>query len=275
MAHVLEVDGVTLEVDPQVGGRVTSFRHGDFEVLSSSAIDANNYGSTFWTSPQSDWGWPPPAEIDRHPYTIDSDAGGLTLTGPSSDKLGVRLSKRFTADRARRAIAIEYTIENVSAVPRTFAPWEVTRVQARGLTFFPASFPVRFPVASSSCSAALPLDERDDAVWYAHVPEPLPPDGLKAIVRGTAGMLAHVTGGYLFVKRFEPVPPERQAPGEGSIEVYANPRYVELEVQGRYGRIEPGAKASWSVVWSLRRLPSSIAGAAGSGLLAFAHATGA
>ncbi|MDP9002760.1 MAG: DUF4380 domain-containing protein [Myxococcota bacterium] len=272
MTHVLEVDGVELEIDPQVGGRITSFRHGDFEVLSSSAIDANNYGSTFWTSPQSDWGWPPPAEIDRGPYTIESHAGDLTLTGPPSDLLGVKVSKRFTVDRTRRAIVIEYTLENVSRAPRTYAPWEVTRVQARGLTFFPTSF----PIAPSSCSGKLALDERDDAVWYAHVPEPLPPDGLKAMVRGTAGMLAHVAGGYLFVKRFEPVPPEKQAPGEGSIEVYANPRYVELEVQGRYSRIEPGAKATWSVVWSLRKLPSGIAAAAGSGgLLAFAHAMGA
>jgi hypothetical protein len=62
-----------------------------------------------------------------------------------------------------------------------------------------------------------------------------------------------------------------QAPGEGAIEIYANRRYVELEVQGRYARIEPGASASWSVTWRLRRLPADVAVTAGNGdLLALA-----
>jgi hypothetical protein len=84
-------------------------------------------------------------------------------------------------------------------------------------------------------------------------------------------MLAHAAEGFLYLKSFEEVPPQMQAPGEATIEIYANRRYAELEVQGRYARIEPGASASWSVAWRLRRLPADIVAVAGNAdLLALA-----
>jgi hypothetical protein len=249
------MDGMRLVVDPLVGGRVTSFRLGDFELLSGPAVDADNYGSTFWTSPQSDWGWPPPVEIDRGPYAVDLGEDTLTLTGAVHGGLGVRVVKRFSADRARRAFALEYEIVNESAKAQTYAPWEVTRVQAGGLTFFPIG---------SLLSGELAVEERAGATWFAHAPAELSLAGQKAFVRGPVGMLAHAARGFLYVKSFEAVPLQAQAPGEAAVEIYANRRYAELEVQGRYARIEPGASASWSVAWRLRRLPGDVVAAAGS-----------
>jgi hypothetical protein len=258
----LEVDGMRLVVDPLVGGRVTSFCLDDFELLSGSAVDPDNYGSTFWTSPQSDWGWPPPAEIDRGPYSVDAGEDTLTLTGAVDGALGVRVVKRFSADRARRAFTLEYDIVNESAKAKNYAPWEVTRVQAGGLTFVPAG---------SLLSGALALEERGGATWFAHAPADLSVAGEKAFVRGTVGMLAHAARGFLYVKSFEAVPVQEQAPGEAAIEIYANRRYAELEAQGRYARIEPGASASWLVAWRLRELPVDVVAAAGSAdLLALA-----
>src|SRR5579859_3285928 len=105
--HALEFDNVYFEVDPQVGGRITSFRLGGLDVLSGPDVDAYNYGSTFWTSPQSDWGWPPPVEVDLHPYRVSRSDDSLTLTSSPQDTLGVRITKRFSADRTKSAIAIE------------------------------------------------------------------------------------------------------------------------------------------------------------------------
>jgi Domain of unknown function (DUF4380) len=259
----LEVDGVRLEVDARAGGRVTSLRRGDVEVLSGPDVDADNYGSTFWTSPQSDWGWPPPAEIDRGPYAVDATGDAVTLTGSSHDALGIRVTKRFSIDRVRRAFAMEYAMHNLSGAPKTYAPWEVTRVPPGGLTFFPVGMPA---------TGTLRLDERAGASWFAHdgVSAPsasLPAAGLKAFAKGKRGWLAHGKGGLLFIKRFEEVPPGTQATGEAEIEVYANPRYVELEVQGRYATIAPGASTSWTVSWLVRELPEGVAAAAGSATL--------
>ena len=257
----LQLDGVRLEVDARTGGRVTSLRRGGVEMLSGPDVDADNYGSTFWTSPQSDWGWPPPAEIDRAPYAVEMSGGEIVLTGASQRALGVRVTKRFSVDRARGAFAMEYAIHNGSAAPKAYAPWEITRVPPGGLTFFPTGMPA---------SGTLRLDERAGASWFAHdaasiAPGALPAEGLKAFATGRGGWLAHAKARLLFVKRFDEVPREMQAPGEAEIEIYANPRYVELEVQGRYATISPGACASWTVFWYVRELPPAVAVAAGNG----------
>src|SRR5258708_2702465 len=181
----LEVDGARLEVDPRAGGRVTSLCYGDDEVLSGQDAHADNYGSTFWTSPQSAWGWPPPAEIDSAPYSAVAAPGALVLSGPPQSALGVRVSKRFTIDRTRRAFLLEYVVHNVGMAPMACAHWEVTRVRPGGLTFFPSGSPT---------SGALPLDERADATWYVHEPGSLPETGQKAFADGKGGLLAHAAG---------------------------------------------------------------------------------
>jgi uncharacterized protein DUF4380 len=253
----IEVDGVRLEVDARAGGRVTSLRRGEVEVLSGRDVDPDNYGSTFWTSPQSDWGWPPPAEIDRGPYAVDAGSEAIVMTGATHPALGLRVTKRFSVDRARRGFALEYTIHNSTAAPKTCAPWEVTRVAPGGLTFFRAR---------SVATGALALEQRAGTLWFAYdgaTARRLPADGLKAFATGDRGWLAHAAGSVVFVKRFAEVPREMQAPGEAEIEVYANPRYVELEVQGRYATIAPAGSVSWTVAWCVRDLPDRLAAASG------------
>ncbi len=272
----LELDGVRLEVDADAGGRVTSLRRGGVELLSGPDVDADNYGSTFWTSPQSEWGWPPPVEIDRGPYSVEAAGDAITLTGASHDALGVRVTKRVSVDRARRAFVMSYAIHNVSVAPKTCAPWEVTRVRPGGLTFFPTGIPA---------SGTLRLDERSGASWFEHdaamaSAAGLPAAGLKAFATGKRGWLAHAPREayakrrLLFIKRFDEVPRDMQAPGEAEIEIYANPRYVELEVQGRYEAIPPAGRASWTVVWCVREVPEGVAVTNGSAdLLACVDAT--
>jgi hypothetical protein len=247
--HILELDDVRFEVDPEVGGRVTSFRLGGFDVLTGPDIDAHNYGSTFWTSPQKDWGWPPPLEVDRSPYDVLTERDALTLASDRHDALGIRVTKRFSLDHARSGIALEYVIHNLSATPKTYAPWEVSRVRSRGLTYFPTGAWVEGP---------LPVERCRTATWFPHDSSLHTEDGQKSVADGTGGFVAHAADGHVFVKCFADVPPERLAPGQGEIEIYANKRYVEVEVQGPYGRIEAGASASWAVRWYLRRLPKGL-----------------
>ena len=262
MKHVLELDDVRFEIDPDVGGRVTSFRLGGFEVLSGPEVDADNYGSTFWTSPQKDWGWPPPHEVDRSPYDVQADGDTLLLTSRLHEpQLGVRITKRFSLDRARRAVELEYGIHNLSDAPKTYAPWEVSRVRSRGLTFFPTGAWLEGP---------LPVERCDTATWFCHDPAVHTDDGQKSVADGTGGFVAHATDGHLFLKKFTDVPPDRLAPGQGEIEIYANKRYVEVEVQGPYARIDAGASATWAVTWYLRKLPAGLVATSRSAeLLAF------
>ena len=258
----LELDGLRLEVNPRVGGRVTSFSLDGQDVLTGADVDADSYGSTFWTSPQSDWDWPPPAEVDRAPYSVADDGDLADALRQPCNALGVRVTKQLSTDRARGAMALKYTIHNDGDTPRRYAPWEVSRVHARGLTFFPSSQPA---------SGTLRVDRVDGAEWHLHDPDAHDARGQKSFGYGAQGFLAHAGRGLLYVKSFADVPSELRAPGEAEVEVYANDRYVEVEVQGPYTLIAPGDCVTWTVRWYLRRLPAHLVARPGNGeLLALA-----
>ena len=97
------------------------------------------FGSTFWTSPQKEWYWPPVPEYDKKPYQVEENDGVLTMTSEVNDKLKYRIRKAFKPDEQKRAIAVTYSIINESGEVRKVAPWEITRVQNEGgLIFFEA-----------------------------------------------------------------------------------------------------------------------------------------
>jgi hypothetical protein len=202
-----------------------------------------------WTSPQSDWGWPPPAEFDDVEYVATLTEDVLTVDGPASPALGLALSKRFSPHASGKAIVLEYLIHNRGDRPRAVAPWEISRVRAKGLSFYPKG---------ASRSGSLLVEEHDGVVWYLHDPSVLGDPGKKHFADGTGGYVAHVAGELLFIKSFKDIGPEAQAPGEGEIEIYANDRYVEVEVQGPLTSLDPGASLSWTVMWQLCRLPASL-----------------
>ena len=64
------------------------------------------------------------------------------------------------------------------------------------------------------------------------------------------------TANYLLVKSFADTSPAEAAPGEAEIEIYANAghTYVEVENQGAYVHLAPGAATAWTVRWMLRKL---------------------
>ena len=135
--YLLALDDAALEVDPALGARVTALRVGGRDLLTGTDLDAGNFGSTFWTSPQSQWGWPPVPEIDHGPYRVAVDGGVIVMHGAVSPALGVSVEKRFSADGERGCFALTYGIVNHGAAPVQIAPWEITRLHTGGLTFFP------------------------------------------------------------------------------------------------------------------------------------------
>lgn len=227
-------------------------------VLLPSAVHAENYGSTLWTSPQSQWEWPPPAEIDAGNYEVVADAEWLVLASVQSSDLGVAATKSFRMDQ-RGAVDIRYCLINRGAESVSVAPWEVTRVPREGLTFFPLgarTYEVpRHP--------ALPFSRRGDIAWIDHGVH-LPEDR-KLYSDSGSGYVANVRNGLVFVKEFERSKSGTHAPDEAELEIYANadPPYVELEAQGPFAKIAPGANITWNVRWRLLRLPEGARAAIG------------
>jgi Domain of unknown function (DUF4380) len=264
--HVLAWDDVSVEIDARTGGRVTALRLGGRNLLTGRQVDAGNYGSTFWTSPQTAWGWPPVPEIDHLPYRAAIEGPTIVMRSAPSATLGIEIEKRFAADGVRGAALFDFRIHNRGAAPLQTAPWQITRVPPGGLTFFPTG-DGSFPPSNLAVREALGV------TWYAYDAAAVT-DNQKLFADGREGWLAHVDvdAGALLLKTFAVAPRAAQAPGEAQIEIYASPlhTYVEVEAQGAYQRVAPGGSLGWQVVWLVRRLPAGLRAAAGSAeLLAY------
>jgi hypothetical protein len=254
----LESGEVRLRYLPEVAGRIVELSLGGQNVLSTISVNPLNFGSTYWTSPQGDWGWPPPAAIDSAPFAAEVSSGIHRLVGPRA-KLGggaVRLHKMYRVAPHRGSFELEYALENVGDRGLTVAGWEISRVLPGGLTFFPTGDAELSPILPH---AELRLKRHLGMSSFEHGGFQ-PGLSRKVHADGKEGFLAHVvrsaSAPLLFLKTFADSLPSDQAPGEGEIEIFANEdgAYVEVEVQGRYEVLEPGQSKSLLVRWTLAPL---------------------
>lgn len=61
-----------MAIDAREGARITSFTLGGKEIIGPG-------GSTFWTSPQDPWGWPPIPEHHDKAYKVTATKTRLNL----------------------------------------------------------------------------------------------------------------------------------------------------------------------------------------------------
>ena len=259
-------------VDAAKAGRIVTFSLAGKNILNSAKNSQdNNWGSTFWPSPQSAWNWPPPAELDPNAYTASlcgptsSMLSTLSMTSQTSAALGLAVTKQFSVDATTGAVTIEYGLVNRGTQARSVAPWEITRVAAGGLTFFPMGN----GSPTKGAQDLLNLQITDGVAWFAYSAAAITNDQ-KVFADGREGWIAHVDGNLLLVKVFGDTTPAQAAPGEAEIEIYtdAGHSYIEVENQGAYVSVAPGATSTWTVRWFLRQLDPSISVQPGSpGLL--------
>ena len=242
--YVLYMGDVSMTIDAAHGGKILSYKYKDKEIISQSSW-RESFGSTFWTSPQKEWNWPPVPEYDKNPYTVDECSDShLLLTSQESERMKYRIRKEFKVNAADNVIAVTYTIINESNETRQVAPWEITRVaNDGGLIFFDA------PIDGITPAGLLSFEAKEGAVWYRADEAPKN----RKINADGKGWLAYCSNGLLMVKQFDDLTPEQPAPGEAEIQVYVNMRktYIELESQGAYTTLEPGGQLHWTVRWSL------------------------
>ena len=267
--YALSVHDLSMTVDAAHGGKILSFRLGDQEILAQNPAAApqpaqaegqprrrwfnpNSYGSTFWTSPQAEWNWPPVPEYDSLPYAAEVKDGpvkvadvvipALFLEGQVS-KYGYRVCKTFTVDPSDLAFVITYSIVNESGETRKVAPWQISRVPNGGFLEFDAKPAGVTPadlmkVTFAEGQATLEVDVADQ--------------NRKINVDGK-GWLNFRDHGLVLTQRFPDIAQEAAAPGEAEIQVYIDARksFVEIEAQGPYTELAPGEKLDWTVRWYL------------------------
>ena len=232
-----------MTVNAAQGGKIVSYRLGDAEVLSQTRMP-NSFGSTFWTSPQSEWNWPPVAEYDRKPFNAEVKNDVLVLTGEKSERFGYRVRKEFTADAKNNSISIKYTIINESGETRKVAPWEISRVPNGGILFFDAK-----EATPANNMKGMDFKFEQKAAWFT-----LDEDKENRKINADGkGWLAFSDNGLLFVKKFQDLKAGEEAPAEAEIQIYANPgkTFVEIEEQGAYTTLAAGEELDWTVTWYL------------------------
>ena len=244
--YTLKCGNVSMTIDAAKGGKILSFKYGDQEVISQLRWP-ESFGSTFWTSPQKEWYWPPVPEYDKKPYQVEEKDGVLTMTSEVNEKLKFRIRKVFAVDEPNQAIAITYSIINASDEMRKVAPWEITRVQNEGgLIFFEA------PVDSIWPAGLMNFKEANDISCY----EPDEANENRKVNADGKGWLAYLNKekSLLLVKQFEDLVAGQPAPDEAEIQVYVNrgKTYIELESQGAYTTLQPGEELNWTVRWYLQ-----------------------
>ena len=235
----------TMAINANKGGKILSLRYQDREMLSQSRWP-ESFGSTFWTSPQKEWNWPPVPEFDKQAYQVLShEEKRLVIQSPKSERLGFSVSKDFSTDETAGAFVVTYSIKNESNEARRVAPWEITRVaNADGLIFFEAENDSVWP------ASLLQFEAVHGAMWYK-TDEAMQNRKVNADGKG---WLAYYADGLLLIKRFQDLQPNEPAPEEAEVQVYVNrgKTYIELESQGAYTELEPGAQLSWTVRWYLK-----------------------
>jgi hypothetical protein len=236
------------------GGLITELSLNGTNIITEHG-NASMSGSIFWTSPQSDWVWPPPEAIDpgEHTAEVDEASGAVTLKSAVESILNVQIVKRFSPDLERMAVNLQYTIRNTGDAPRRFAPWEITRVATGGLTFFPTG-----QSQYDTDKGELPTTDEAGVTWFDYGASDIT-DGTeyKLYADGARGWLAHAAGGLLFVKSFHDEPPANRAPNQGEIEIYVKGGdYEEVENQGAYQEIPAGGELTWKLKWYIRNIPA-------------------
>ena len=240
----IKVGDVTMTINPEKGAKILSLKYQDQEVINQSRWP-ESFGSTFWTSPQKEWNWPPVPEIDKGVYKVEEKDGHLIMTGEVSEKLKYRIRKDFSTDTKDGAIVITYSIINESGEERKVAPWEITRVpNDGGLIFFDA------PLEGITPAGLMTFEAKDGAVWYKTDEAPQN----RKINADGKGWLAFCNNGLLLIKKFADLNADQPAPGEAEVQVYVNrgKTYIELESQGEYTTLAPGKSLDWTVRWYLK-----------------------
>jgi hypothetical protein len=91
----------------------------------------------------------------------------------------------------------------------------------------------------------------DGVRWYKHDPSAEQPPKFFSDGRG---WIAHAAGDLLLIKSFPDITAAQSPAGESEIEIYADPKYVEVENQGAVQTLAPGDSLHWTVRWYARKL---------------------
>ena len=196
---------------------------------------------------------------DGHGLVLDPDGDGLRLTGAVERSTGLVRSMTVRLDRRRPELEVCHALRNSGETAIELAPWPITQLPLGGTVLLPQRaataghhvHPNRTLVLWPYTSWEDPRFRPRDGLLTI---DALSGPGLKLGYFNDHGWVGYVRDGTSLVRRFEPLPGQPHPDLGCNVEVYVGSRYLELELLGPLGVLEPGATVTLLERWEVGRV---------------------
>jgi hypothetical protein len=215
-------------------------------------------GHRLWHAPE---GMPRSYVPDNAGCVAAAFDGGVTLTGCPEVPTGIRKSIRIELAEDKAGVTLTHTLTNEGLWAVELAPWALSQMRLGGVAFFPQTQGNLEPTGL--------LPNRNLVLWpYTRLSDPrlslhddffalradADPHPIKIAYMNRAGWAGYLSGGVLFVKRWEPCPGSAHVDFGCNCESYCNDEFIEVETVGPLVRLQPGASTTHVEEWELYRV---------------------
>lgn len=261
--YLIKQGEAELEINANNAGRIASLKIAGQEILLTADQASNTvWGNVLWSSPQSEWSWPPLPTLDNSPYDVHIDENRVVFTSKVDKQTGYQFIKSYGISPEKKCLSIRYSIINKSNVEKNLAAWEVTRLRPRGTVFFPQGN----TDISNGIFYPFPTEHINDITWATYDAQKIHDNHHKLMTDGKEGWIAYMFNRKLLIKEFADVPVELMVAGEGEIEMFANTEktFWEIAEQSLMTKLQPNERLDWEVLWHMRSLPAGVKAEQGS-----------
>ena len=214
-------------------------------------------GDKAWPSPQSDWGWPPPAGFDGSPNLVEITNGVVVLTNSVDSAYQVRTTRIVELAFDEPVMRITTVFDRVAATARTnnlVGIWTIAQVQDPVRCFVPVRSQSVFAAGYHQLGTGLPAQFQNTNGLISFGRDPIASHKLGF----DADSLVWV-GTNLSLRIDAPRVPgsaiTSYPDGGCNTEVYTNPgtnaAYVELECLGPLSLLPVGAQIQFQATYTL------------------------
>ncbi|MSU49320.1 MAG: hypothetical protein EXS37_09590 [Opitutus sp.] len=253
---------ITLEVGPRILGYA---RLGGINVMRVNEDQIGRAGEPKWVSRGGHRLWLAPESVafsyfpDNHPVRWERLGDwGVRLIPPPEPSTGFQKEMDVTLSPAGTRVQVVHRLIRTGATPAVAAPWALTVMRPGGWAILPQ------PPLGEHPRDLLP--NRLMVVWpYSDLSDPRlrlgrnyiavrqdPTRGpIKIGLRQDCGWSAYYVEGTLFVKEFAREPGAVYPDDGCNLEVFSNPRMLELESLGPLRECAPGEHMEHHEFWSL------------------------
>ena len=214
-------------------------------------------GDKAWPSPQSDWGWPPPAGFDGSPEQVGITNGIATLVSPVDGTYQIQTTRVIELGFDEPVMRITTIFRRTAATTRTnnlIGIWVITQLQDPIGCYVPVPSPSVFPNGYHQLGTGLPTQFQDTNSLISFSRDPVNAHKLGF----DANELAWVAADFslrLDAPRVAGLPLSSYPDAGCNTEIYTNPGtnapYVEFESLGPLSSLPVGGQMQFVTKYSL------------------------